>query len=427
MKFRILALLTGLAAVVLTILLLIYLDPFSDYFDTVFQKSDEKQYTPLSNVAVDCVWRSSEGLEAYDEPKNVITRYFDCFYSASGEKGFDGDRIMERLFADSATDCVYDLAAMKSGSVRLETAAIDLSFDSISVHLWTNNVVEINKDGVIIVLTQSAEPQYNSLIGVASGEGLYRHTFIIERFSGIWMITAHSCDSGAWGYARQAMKLLCGSSVYPSYSELYEKYPLFCSGVRTNVKSIAALTSAEGYGYTLTADIAYNRAAAVEYALRWTSANAEMRNTEAWEVYEQDSGNFMSQCVFAGIGKMDVTGRYIWKWFDSRLISYSEDKGCSRSWTEGESFWRYCTDNDRDGLCTVTDVAGGQMEKGDVVQLMMGNKVLSQAVVTDTVTDSKGRTVELLITGHDNDLVNYPLSAVHCDGVRLIKVIGFNN
>lgn len=424
MKFRILALLTGLAAVLLAVLLLLYFDPFSGYFDTVFQKPEEEH--SFSDVSVECVWRSTEGTQPYDEPKSIIEKYFDCFYSASGERGFDGDRIMESLFADSSQDCVYDLAAMKSGAVRLETAGIDLSYGSVNVNLWVNNVVEINKDGVIIMLLQSAEPQYNAISGISCGEGVYLHTFIFERFSGSWMITAHSCEGGAWGYARKAMKLLCGGGDYPSYNDLYEKYPLFCSGVRTNVKGIAALTSAEGYSYMPKAEIPYNRDAAVEYAGRWTSVNAEMRNTEIWEDYEQDSVNFVSQCIFAGIGRMDTSGSYIWKWFDSKVDLVSEDKGCSRSWTVGENFWRYCTDNDRIGLCTVTDVAGGQMELGDVVQLMMGNKVMSQAVVTEVVTDPKGRTVELLISGHDNDLVNYPLSAVHCDWVRMIKIVGYN-
>ena len=423
MKSRILALTTGLAAVLLAVLLLLYFDPFGDIFDTVFQPSERE---PVSNVSVEFAWRSSGEVDAYSEPKSVIERYFDCFYSAAGEKGFDGERIMENLFADSAQDCIFDLAAMKSGAVRLEAAGTDLSYNSINVNLWVKNVVEINKDGVIIMLTQSAEPQYSAFSGVSSGEGIYLHTFIFERFAGSWLITSHSCDGGAWGYARQAMRLLCGNSEYPSYTELYEKYPLFCSGVRNNVKGIAALTSAEGYGYALTADVPYNRAAAAEYAGRWTSVNAEMRNTEVWEDYEQDSGNFVSQCIYAGIGRMDSTGSYIWKWFDSRVDYYSEDSGCSLSWTEGDSFWRYCTDNNRVGLCTVTDVAGGQMEPGDIVQLMLGGKVASQAVVTQTVTDAKGRTVELLVSGHDNDLVNCPLSAVHCDGVRMIKVIGFN-
>lgn len=408
----------------MTILLLMYFDPFSDYFDTVFQRQSES--TPLSNVSVDCAW-SGEELEPYEQTKPLIERYFDCFYSASGQKGFDGERILENLFVSSTLDSIYDLAAMRSGTARLAGSGIDLSFDSIHVRLRVTNVVEINKDGVIIMLEQSAEPRYNALRGVAAGEGIYLHTFIFERFSGNWMITTHSCDGGAWGYARRVMKLLCAGNEYPDYSQLYEKYLIFCSRITANIKGTVALTLMEGYGSLPTAEIPYNRDAALEYAERWTSVNVEMRNTEVWQDYEQDSVNFVSQCIYAGVGVMDTSGRYLWKWFDPAIDYVHEDRGCSRTWSQGENFWTYCTDNSRIGLCTVTDIAGGQMEKGDVVQLMLGDSVLSQVIVTDVVTDRKGRTVELLVSGHDSELVNYPLSALHCDGVRMIKIIGFNN
>ena len=424
MKTRILALLAGLAAVTLAVLLIIYFDPFSKYFDRVFQQEEQQ---PLSDVSVENVWVEAEGIEAYPELKAMIERYFDCFYSAAGQKGFDGERILENLFADSAEDCIYDLAAMRSGAARLAGAGADLSYDGILVHLRLVNIVEINRDGVIVMLSQSAEPRYNVLTGVASGEGIYLHTFIFERFTGSWMITSHSCDGGAWGYARRAMKLLCGGGEYIAYSELYEKYPLFSSGVAANAKGIAALIAAEGYGSPLpSAEIKYDRAAALEYAKKWTSVNAEMRNTELWDDYEQDGVNFVSQCIYAGVGEMDVTGSYIWKWFDSRVIYDSENSGCSTTWTQGDSFWLYCTGNSYAGLCTLTDVAGGQMEIGDVVQLMLGDEVLSQVIVTDVVTDVRGNTVELLVSGHDNDLVNYPLSMVHCDRVRMIKIVGYN-
>lgn len=424
MKFRILALLTGAVTVALAVLLLLYFDPFGDLFDTVFQRQTETE--PLSGVAVNCVW-SGEELESYDETKSVIEQYFDCFYSASGERGFSGERILEGLFADSTNDCVYDLAAMKSGAARLEGAGIDLSFDSVHIRLRVTNVVEINKDGVIIMLEQSAEPQYNVLTDVASGEGIYLHTFILERFSGIWLITSHSCDGGAWGYARRVMRLLCVGNEYPSYSELYEKYPLFSSRISANVKETAALTAMEGYGPLPKAEIPYNRSAALEYAGKWTSVNAEMRNTEVWHDYEQDSVNFVSQCIFAGVGRMDTSGSYLWKWFGPEVDYAHEDQGCSRSWSIGENFWTYCTDNGRIGLCTLTEAAGGQMEIGDVVQLMLGDSVLAEVIVTDVVTDIRGKTVELLVSGHDNELVNYPLSAVHCDWVRFIKIIGYND
>ena len=407
----------------LSFLMLLYFDPFGEIFDTVFQKPTETE--PLSGVSVNCVW-NGESIDSYPEVRSIIAQYFDCFYSASGQRDFDGERILEGFFANSTEDCVYDLAAMKSGAARLELTGMDLSFDSVQIRLRVKNVVEVNKDGVIIMVEQSAEPQYNVLKGIAAGEGIYLHTFIFERFSGQWMITSHSCDGGAWGYARRAMKLLCTGGDYPDYNQLYEKYPLFCSGIVPNIKGIAALTSAEGYGPLPSAEIAYNREAALEYARKWTSVNAEMRNTEVWQVYEEDSVNFVSQCIFAGVGRMDTSGNYLWKWFGPKVDYVHEDQGCSRSWGMGENFWTYCTDNNRIGLCTVTDAAGGQMEIGDVVQLMFGDSVLAEVIVTDLVTDTKGRTVDLLVSGHDDELVNYPLSAVHCDGVRFIKIIGYN-
>lgn len=424
MKNRILALLAGIAAVVLAVLLLVYFDPFGGLFDTVFQPEKAK---PLSDVAVEMFWHGEEELAAYPELKSMTERYFDCFYSAAGQKGFEGERIMESLYADSAEDCIYDLAAMKSAALRLDGAGIDLSFDSVHIRLRVENVVEINRDGVILMVGQSAEPRYNVLPGVSSGEGIYVHTFIFERVGGSWMITSHGCDAGAWGYARRTMKLLCGGGDYPSYSALYEKYPIFCSGAAANVKGIAALTSAAGYGPLPTAEIKYDRAAALEYAKKWTSVNAEMRNTEVWADYDKDDVNFVSQCIYAGVGRMDVKGSYIWKWFDRKVVYNIENAGCSMSWSKAENFWLYCTGNDRIGLCTVTDAAGGQMEIGDVVQLMLGDEVLSQVIVTDVVTDTKGSTVELLVSGHDGELVNYPLSALHCDRVRMIKIIGYND
>lgn len=424
MRFRVLALLTGAAAVALAVLLLLYFDPFKDYFDSVFQRQSDR--APLSNLSVDFAW-SGDGMEPYDRPKALIEQYFECFYSASGQKDFDGEEILENFFANSTQDYIYDLAAMKSGAARLAGAGIDLSFDSVHIRFRVTNVVKINSDGVIIMLEQSAEPQYKALKGVAAGEGIYLHTFIFERFSGSWMITTHTCDSGAWGYARRVMKLLCSGNGYPDYSQLYETYLIFCSRINTNIKRTVALTAMEGYGPLPTAEIPYDRDAALEYAERWTSVNVRMRNTEVWQDYDQDSVNFVSQCIYAGVGRMDTSGSYLWKWFDPVIDYVHEDRGCSRPWILGENFWSYCTDNSRIGLCTVTDVAGGQMEKGDVIQLMFGDSVMFQVIVTDVVTDRKGRTVEFLVSGHDSELVNYPLSAVHCDSVRMIKIIGFNS
>ena len=423
MKRRIAIVTAGIIAFFLSLALILYFDPFTAFFDRIFTLPDDG---PMSlNTEFSIMWHDDDELEEHGEIRNIAENYFECFYYSLGDKDFDGDRIMEGFFVDSCDDCVYDRAAVASCSVRLREAAVDLSLSDVKVHLTVENLIKINNNGYILTLDQSAELVYKRLSNMAGGEGIYRHTFVFESINGSWYITSHQCGGGAWGHARQLMNRLCGTTM-PEYSALYGKFNDFCSRTEKSAKSTAELISLKGYGSFPTPEIQYNREAAVEYALKWSSAITEMRNTGEWEDYESDSGNFVSQCIYSGVGEMDVKGNYIWKWFDSSVNYSNPAAGCSMSWTEGDNFWLYCTGNDRMGLDAYTGIAGGQLEKGDVVQLMIGDSVRTQVIVTDVVTDRSGNKLEFLVNGHDDDLTNYPLSMLHCDGVRLIKILGFN-
>lgn len=407
----------------LAIALIIYFDPFKSILDKVFVEQEEP---PLSNVEYRSLWHGEGENETVPQLKAIVDRYFECFYSALGDKEFEGERIMESFFLDSCDDAVYSLAAMSSCASRLSASAADLSLDGVKVHIWVDNVVKINKDGYIFTLKQSAELFYKSLAGMSSGEGIYAHTFIFERIGGNWYLSSHECGGGAWDCAKEAMNALCGTSS-PSYAKLYSTYPTYARRLAENTSGNAELIKAKGYSVNYPkAEIPYNRSAAVEYAKRWSSIMVETRNTEVWENYDDDSGNFISQCVFSGVGQMDTKGSYIWKWFGPNVNYTDETEGCSMSWTKGDNFWLYCTGNDRRGLCTYTDIAGGQLEKGDVVQLITVDKVVSQVIITDIVTDIRGNTLDYLVCGHDSELVNYPLSALHCEKLRFIKILGYN-
>lgn len=417
------AVLAGVVAFFLALALILYFDPFKSILDRVFVSQEEP---PLSDLEYSSLWHNEEEAAELPVLKAMIDRYFECFYSALGDKGFEGERIMESFFVDSSADSVYDLAALSSCACRLSASNIDLTLLGVKVHIWLNSVIKINKDGYIFTLKQSAELSYKALKGIGGGEGIYTHTFIFERIGGNWYLSSHEADGGAWRYAVNAMNEACGSS-NPSYSALYNAYPVFVRQLEKGAKSNAELIRTKGYEIVFpAAEIEYNREAAAEYAARWSSVIDEARNTEEWDDYENDSGNFVSQCVYSGVNRMDTKGMYIWKWFDGSVNYSEENKGCSMSWTDGESFWLYCTSNDRRGLCTYTDIAGGQIEKGDVVQLLVGNRVISQVIVTDTVTDINGRKLDFLVSGHDSDLVNYPLSALHCGEMRFIKILGYN-
>lgn len=410
--------------VLLIISLLVYLDPFGSFFDSIFK---QKQSAPLGNVGYEVMWQkgSYAPSDVPEELSEMTEKYFECFYSALGDKDADCSRELIGLYADSTDDCVYDLAALSSCSERLKGSGINLSVSSTVVHLWVENVVPIANNGYIIAVRQSAELVFEALKGISSGEGNYLHTFVFEKKSGSWFITSHECQSGVWSYARKTLNSICGTSL-PSYSLLSDSLDVFNARIERKIGSIGALIAAKGYGSFPAAQTEYNREGAVEYAFKWCSVLNERRNTEQWADYDNDSGNFASQCIYAGLGKMDTEGSRIWKWFGDRVNYDIPEQGRSMSWTEPDNFWLYCTTHESSGMVVYTDVSGGQLEKGDIVQLMSGDSAFGSVVITDVVTDVSGNKLDFLVTGHDSDIVNYPLSLVHCDGIRMIKILGFN-
>lgn len=410
--------------VLLIISLLVFFDPFGKFFDSIFKQSKDD---PIGKVGYEVMWQKGriDPSSVPDDLIKITEKYFECFYSSMGDKEADCRGELVRLYVDSADDCVYDLAALSSCSKRLNGSGINLSVSSATIHLWTENLVPIAGSGYILVVRQSAELVFESLKGISSGEGNYSHTFVFEKKSGTWYITLHECSGGVWNYSRKTLNSICGTSS-PSYSTLADSLDYFNAAIESRIDGIGKLISAKGYGSFPSAKTEYNREGAVEYAFRWCSVLTERRNTEQWKDYDNDSGNFASQCIYAGLGKMDTEGSRIWKWFGDKVNYDIPEKGCSMSWSEPENFWLYCTTRETEGMVVYTDISGGQLEKGDIVQLMSGDSAFGSVVVTDVVTDVSGNKLDFLVTGHDSDIVNFPLSLIHCDGIRMIKILGFN-
>lgn len=427
MKKIIIFILIGVVAVLLAVAAIAFFNPFQKYFDKVFVPQEEP---PLGNAGCSCIWRSSDNASysaAAEIPIKMTERYFECFYTALGDKNADCLQALSELYASGCRDMVYDLAALYSNEMRLKGSSADLSIKSAAVHLWLKNIVPVGNNGFIISLKQSAEIVFDKMKGITSGEGIYEHTFVMEKYSGQWYITSHECGGGVWSYSVKAMNSICGSS-NPSYDLLREKLGDFRRVLPTKIKAVSRLITVKGYDSALpSVQQEYGREGAVEYAFKWSSALDLTRNTDSWQDYEEDGTNFVSQCIFAGIGKMDTEGKSKWKWFDPKIDLESSDSGCSNSWFKPESFWIYCTENDHRGVCCLGGAAGGQLEKGDVVQLMMSDKVFSQVIVTDVVTDVSKNTLDFLVTGHDSEYVNFPLSLIPCDSVRFIKILGWND
>lgn len=427
MKKLIIPVLIGTVAVLLAIAAIAFFNPFGEYFDKVFVPQEDP---PLGNIGYSCIWRNSENAsysEAAAVPVKMAERYFECFYTALGDKKADCVQALSDLYASDCEDMIYDLAALYSNEMRLKGSSADLGIKTAAVHLWLKSIVPVGNNGFIISLRQSAEIIFDRLKGISSGEGIYEHTFVMEKYSGQWYITSHECGGGIWSYSVKAMNSLCGSGS-PSYELLREKLGDFRKVLPSKINAVSGLITVKGYDSALpSVKRDYDREGAVEYAFRWSNALDLTRNTDSWQDYENDSVNFVSQCIFAGIGKMDTEGKNKWKWFGPKVDLESSDSGCSNSWFKPESFWIYCTENDHRGVCCLGGAAGGQLEKGDAVQLMMNGEAFSQVIVTDVVTDVRKNTLDFLVTGHDSEYVNFPLSLIPCDSVRFIKIVGWND
>lgn len=157
-------------------------------------------------------------------------------------------------------------------------------------------------------------------------------------------------------------------------------------------------------------EIAYNRAAAVDYAFNWAlSRNPAFFN---FDEIGGDCTNFISQCLFWGSGTMNFTP--IVGWF------YRSVADRTASWTGVEYLYNFLTTNQSFGPFA-REVLGTQIVPGDVIQL--GNSVgeFYHSLIVLQIFP------EILVAAHSDDSLNRPLSSynfytaryLHIDGVRV--------
>ena len=58
---------------------------------------------------------------------------------------------------------------------------------------------------------------------------------------------------------------------------------------------------------------------------------------------------------------------------------------------------------------------------------MLNDAPFSQVILTEVLYDEKGNKVDFLVCGHSDELLNFPLSLLSYDGVRFIKILGYND
>lgn len=153
----------------------------------------------------------------------------------------------------------------------------------------------------------------------------------------------------------------------------------------------------------------YNRERAVAYAHRWAySRNPAYYNFDA---IGGDCTNFVSQCLFAGGGKMHYQKTFGWY--------YTDLNNRAPAWTGVDPLHRFLTTNRGTGPFA-TEVRPDALEPGDLIQLDFGSGFAHTLLVV-SVQDG------ICVAAHTDDSDNRPLDSyfyvtarhLHIAGVRL--------
>lgn len=149
----------------------------------------------------------------------------------------------------------------------------------------------------------------------------------------------------------------------------------------------------------------YNKEKAVRYALEW----ALKRNPKYYN-YDKlggDCTNFISQCLYAGVGKMNYEG---YGWY------YKDANNKSPSWTGVEYLYKFLISNKGNGPKGEV-ISKGELEIGDLIQLSFNGIVYGHTLI---VTGFENE--EILICAHTIDSKSRFLSTYNYEKLRYIKV-----
>ncbi|MBQ1371969.1 MAG: amidase domain-containing protein [Oscillospiraceae bacterium] len=152
---------------------------------------------------------------------------------------------------------------------------------------------------------------------------------------------------------------------------------------------------------------AYDRVAALAYARRWALG----RNPAYYDftALGGDCTNFVSQCLFAGVGVMNDTS--VTGWY------YRSASDRTASWTGVEYLYRFLTKNRGSGP-VARPCSLRELRPGDVIQL----------------GDSSGRFYHCLlvlrpgadpsVAAHDDNALDRALSSYHFERARFLQIEG---
>ncbi len=156
----------------------------------------------------------------------------------------------------------------------------------------------------------------------------------------------------------------------------------------------------------------YDRQKAVTYAHTWAfRRNGKYYN---FDPVGGDCTNFISQCLYAGCGVMNLTRDYGWYY-----VSLSNR---AAAWAGVEYLYRFLTNNKGPGPYASEKPLSAAIP-GDIIQLSFDGEAFRHSLMVVSVGEEPAPE-NILLTAHTNDADNKPLALYTYMRARLLHIEG---
>ncbi len=340
---------------------------------------------------------SGESLALADELAQPIVDLLDAYYLSIGNLALQPCRA---LFA-SHEEADWHEAVWRSLIEIRKASLIDLRLVSYDFTLTVTDIVWYTNDFVEITATEDAAYRFAALADTLTQQYGTLHTFCLARGEdGTWRIDSHNSDDNPYYNFDYAEDAGCDS-----------RLPEFLQDIAVRQAQQGRSTPDDTSDW----DHDYDRDAAYTYMQTYIE-----RRNEDWAIYDDAGGNcqnFGSQVLLAGGIPMDETGSAQWYWHGHDAQDYS--------WINVDLFWEYAQTNSGFGLAADTDCGYYTGQTGDI--LIMGDSdPRHTTVITDTINDENGNTVDYLLCSNTSNYRNFPASAYYYTKHWLVRIYGWN-
>lgn len=321
------------------------------------------------------------------------------------------------IITEEAAEAAANEIAFQNG-MRSINPDLDYRLTCYNYGLTILSTFENDDHSITVIGMESSEMNFAQTPDVITRRHRVFHVFNMDRVDDKPKIIAHL------GYDRLYGQIMDDDSNWSyDYSETYAKalepyLDLIEQNYWQRLEDGRAIESID-------CNHEYDAALALEYAKSY----ATVRNPQ-WPDYSSLGGNcqnFVSQSLYASGIPMDLSGDYVWKWFDEQPDQTTSASGRAASWTGVDEFMTYAANNTGYGLSASVDAGFNQGSIGDLIVLGDDDSWNHVVMISDIIQDDHGQTIDYYVMSNTTDLSHYPLSCYGYPNMLLIHINGWND